>query len=102
MKYTKLVRCEMTNLQLLTYNDYVKDHEDKLKKEDYSLVNMVFPNPENKKIGLFKKSDIELLNNSSGTFLSTHGIKFYKNQNGELQITGPILKQENLIKDENL
>ena len=94
IKYTKLVSCPMSKLQYETYENH--PNPNKVKKEDMSLFNMVFPNPFDPKNGLYRRSEIEALVNAPKNFLSKHGIEFYKTAEGDLQLTGPILELQNI------
>jgi len=97
IKYTPLVRCEMSKLQ---YATYLNEYNGKNPKPIIYLSNMVLPNPENDKLGLFKNDDIENI------YSDSNNLKKLKNKyninvsyfNENLLISGDILKKENLVK----
>lgn len=93
-KYTKLVICPMSKLH---YNTYKSVYHGKIGREEWSLINMVFPNPANPNIGIFKNSEIENLINAPRDFKKKYGIKFITLTSGHIhQITGSFLEKENL------
>jgi hypothetical protein len=95
IKYTPLVRCEMSKLQ---YKTYLNEYTGKNPKPIIYLSNMVLPNPENEKLGLFKNEDIENI------YSDSNNLKKLKNKydinvsyfNENILISGNILKKENL------
>jgi hypothetical protein len=97
IKYTPLVRCEMSKLQ---YKTYLNEYNGKNPKPIIYLSNMVLPNPENENLGLFKNEDIENIYSDSNNLKKLkkkYDINVsYFNEN--ILISGSILKKENLIK----
>lgn len=97
IKYTPLIRCEMSKLQ---YDTYLNEYTGKNPKPIIYLSNMVLPNPENEKLGLFKNDDIENIYSDSNNLKKLkkkYDINVsYFNEN--LLISGLILRKENLIK----
>lgn len=95
-KYLKLVQCPMSPLH---YNTYQKEFKDI--NESKHLVDMVFPNPNNSNIGIFKNEDIDtILKNAPSEWLKKHGmqISFDPQNKKQVIITGPILEAKNLKK----
>lgn len=93
-KYTKLVTCPMSKLHYKTYKSV---YHGKVGREEWSLVNMVFPNPSDPNIGIYKNSEIDNLINAPKDFKKKHGINFITIGDTQ-QITGDFLKKENLKK----
>jgi hypothetical protein len=94
-KYTKLFLCPMS---LYHYNTYKNVYHGKIQKHEWNLLNMVFPNPNNSKVGLFRNSEISDLINSSNDFKRKHGIEFRTLSSGDKQLSGPILYKDNIKK----
>jgi hypothetical protein len=87
-KYTKVVRCEMGDLQLKTYK--AKFDGTKSKNNIY-LSNLVLPNPETSQYGIYTNEDIEnKIVNASNRWLKEQGIQIIDNQDG-ITITGDFL-----------
>ena len=96
IKYTKLIRCEMSEYH---YDTYEKHHKTgKTRRVDESLLHMVFPNPYSDKYGLYRIIDIDGLRGAPHSFLKKYGIRFKKLPDMKYQITGDFLKKENLKK----
>jgi hypothetical protein len=93
-KYTKLIRCEMSKIHYATYKEYFdesKTHEMK------RLVDMVLPNPDDSKIGLFKTKDLVSLKYASRNWKKTNKIETIDTKD-RLIISGDIFKKSNLGK----
>ena len=97
MKFTKVIRCIMAPLQ---YKIYKEIYNGKNPKPIIYLSNMILPNPENEKSGLFKNEDIENIysdNDNMRILKKKYDINInYVNEN--LIISGSFLKKKNLIK----
>jgi len=94
-KYTKLVLCPMSPFHYRTYKDV---YHGKIQKHEWNLLNMVFPNPNNSKIGIYRNSEISNLVNTPVNFKKKYGIKFVTLPSGDRQISGPILRKNNIKK----
>ena len=96
-KYTKLVLCPMSPFHYRTYQ-YVFS-KGNISAQEWGLMNMVFPNPRNPRIGIYKKSDIlDIDTGASVAWKKKHLINFITLPNGERQITGDILLKSNIKK----
>lgn len=96
-KYTKLVLCPMSNFHYQTYKYVFNDVG--VSAQEWGLMNMVFPNPRNKRIGVYKKHEIlDLDTGSTNKWKKQHLIEFVTLPNGERQITGDILLKRNIRK----
>ena len=97
-KYTKLIRCEMSPFHYRTYKKFYKNT---LGPNMTNLINMVFPDPESKSIGMFKSHNIrEKYSNPSISkkWLKEHKIEIVKIDKEDISINGNILKKQNLKK----
>lgn len=95
-KYTKLVLCPMSNFHYQTYKYVFKNIG--ASAQEWGLMNMVFPNPRNTRIGVYKKNDILDLDDASNKWKKQHLIEFVTLANGERQITGDILLKKHIRK----
>lgn len=92
-KYTKVVRCEMTGLQL---NTYLRKFDGTKSKNNIYLSNLVLPSPEDKNIGIYTNDDIQnKLMETSQKWLKENGIQVIDFNEGTI-ITGEFLKEKNL------
>ena len=95
LKYTKLIRCHMSPLQYKTYKNV---YTGKNPKPIIYLSNMILPNPENDKVGLYKNDEIERI------YSDSDNIKILKKKydinvnyiNENIIISGTFLKKKNL------
>jgi hypothetical protein len=102
-KYTKLVRCPMSELH---YRTYLKNWDGAMRQELKQLMDMVFPDPENPKVGIFSEKQLlyeKYVNNPK--ILEKYGIELIPDVFGrkvgnkiKYQVSGDILKMENLRK----
>ena len=100
-KYTHLIECPMSPLHLRTYEKQFAEKKPTFISEDRGLLDMVFPNPDNPDIGIFRTSDINnVLAKASNEFLRKHGIEigYDPRDPKNVVITGDILKEKNLKK----
>lgn len=94
-KYTKVVRCEISDIQLKTYK--AKFDGTKSKNNIY-LSNLVLPNPETSQYGIYTNEDIEnKILNAPNRWLKENGIQIIDTQDS-ITITGDFLKEKNLKK----
>lgn len=97
-KYTKLVRCEMSELQLKTY---IKKFDGTRSKNNIYLSNMVLPNPEDPKVGLYMNEDFQrVIYNAPAKWLKENKINVIDSADGVI-ITGEFLQEKNLKKYSN-
>lgn len=95
-KYTKLIRCVMSKLHHDTYTKSLttskKVHEMK------RLVDMVLPNPNDPKTGIYKTNDIINYQRTDANWLRDHGIEVIQLDKNRMTISGDIFKMENIKK----
>jgi hypothetical protein len=90
-KYLLFIRTEMSPLQ---YKTYLSIQDDKASLHENSYVfDMVFPSPTDK-IGLYKSSQLKILQNASSEWKIKNGINVNINNN----VIGSILQAKNIVK----
>lgn len=104
-RWTKVVRCPMTGIQLSTYNQVIKNNI-VAREGGHFLLDMVFPNPDKtlskKGFGIYMKRDLELLDQVSPGWLRRVGIELIRDpysstgQKEGFEISGSILEEKNL------
>ena len=75
-KYIKFVRCKMPKLQ----NDtYIKEQNNKMSLHEHSYIfDMVFPNPLDESVGLFKSSQLRMIETASSAWRNKHKVLVIK------------------------
>ena len=101
-KYTKLIYIQMSKLQAETYDYYIRKKKIHISNigGGRGILDMVLPDPSNKNLGIFDRSDIDqLMANAPRDWLNEHGIVIKKDrQTNEPYITGSFLKSPQLKK----
>lgn len=95
LKYTHLIRCPMSELQYRTYENV---YTGKLPNFMKHMLNMVFP-AKDSKYGIFRTEDLVKMHKIyPKSWLSKNGIEFYETPEKHLEISGSILKKNNIGK----
>lgn len=95
MKHTPVVRCEMSDFHYKTYQKYFDGTKG---KNNIYLSNMVLPNPNDPKTGIYLSDDLKKLVNAPKKWLNDNKIQILEEKDGNLIITGEFLKKEILKK----
>jgi hypothetical protein len=91
-KHTKVVRCEMSGIQLRTYK---KNYDGTKSKNNIYMSNMVLPNPDSTELGLYSTDDLRKIQNAPINWLKKNKITVNDTENGII-ISGEFLRGENL------
>jgi superfamily II DNA or RNA helicase len=91
-RHTKVVRCEMTGMQLKTYK---KNYDGTKSKNNIYMSNMVLPNPDSNEVGLYSTDDLRKIQNAPINWLKKNKITVNETDTGVI-ISGEFLRGENL------
>lgn len=98
LKYTPIVQCRMSSYQYATYKE---NDNGKFNASIKNIVDIVYPNPENDKIGLYDPKILHRLEHTTEgkKFLKDNGIRFIKNVDTDsIEIDGDFLDMKSIQK----
>ena len=96
LPYLKFIKCPMSELHQKTYNNLIQQRI--MPIDGYYIYDMVFPNPSNKELGLFRSSQTRIkLLAANQTFKDKHKINIHK-VNQTYVISGQFLNKKNICK----